>query len=287
MNKKTIIKTGVGIVVATAMVVGSAGLVFAQDTAQNSGTSTVKSSTKKTHEASTKNTGSKAKINQSKKVGDANTAIDKRVKDLNDLVSRVSEMKNVSSAEQTSISNSIQSEITNLNNLKTKIEADTDPASLKEDIKSITADTRIYALVIPKDRILAASDKATTVINMLNAMGSKLQTRITDVQTSGKDVVALNSALADFNAKLAEATSLNGSIASAISTLTPDQGNKTVLDSNNLALKTAKQNVAKIDSDLASARKDVKTIMGKVKGVGAAATAVTAPSGTTTDPVNQ
>jgi len=283
MKNKKIIQTSVGIIAGAAMLASGAGLVFAQtSTTQNSGTSTTKSSILK-QEAS----NAKFKLNQSKDVKKANDAIDKRIQDLNSLSSRISEMKNVTSTEQSTLSNSIQAEITNLNNLKTKIAADSDMASLNSDVKSITSDTRIYALVIPQDRILAASDKATTVINMLNAMGSKLQTRISDAQTAGKDVTALNTALADFNAKLAEATSLSGSIASGISTLTSDQGNKTVLASNNMALKTARQNLSKIESDLNAARKDVKTIMGKVKGIGESATATSThteetPAGTST-----
>lgn len=272
MKNNKIIKQGL-VVVATATILFGVSFVNAQ-------TSTT-----------TKHQGQKV-LNQSTLVSKANTEIDKRVSDLTNLIGTLSSMKNISSAEQSSLSGSIQSEISNLNNLKTKIAGDTDLTSLKNDVKSVTADNRIYALVIPQTRILAASDRATTVINMITAMQTKLQSRISDAQSAGKDVSNTTQSLNDLGIKLADATNLNNSIPSAISGLTPDQGNKTTLASNTAALKAARKNLTAIQSDLVAARKDIKTIMSDIKGVGSAANTpananIGTPSSSGTSSVNQ
>ena len=225
----------------------------------------------------------KANVNQSSLVQKANTAIDKRVTDLTDLENRISTMKNVSSSQIASLTASLETQKTDLLNLKTKIASDADMKSLTADAKSVTANNRTYALVIPKARILIAADRSATITDMLTALGTKLQARISESQTAGKDVTALTSALVDFNAKLADATSLSASIPAAISGLVPDQGNKTVMNSNETALKTARKNLTLIEKDLKDARADMKTIVNGVKGVGASAGADTETPASQTD----
>lgn len=220
----------------------------------------------------------KANVSQSSLVQKANTAIDKRVTDLTDLETRISTMKNVSSSQISSLTASLETQKNDLLGLKTKIASDSDMKSLTADAKSVTTNNRTYALVIPKARILIAADRSATITDMLTALGTKLQARISEAQTSGKDVTALTSALVDFNAKLADATSLSTSIPAAISGLVPDQGNKTVMNSNETALKTARKNLTLIEKDLKEARADMKIIVNGVKGVGADAGTDTQPA---------
>lgn len=264
MKNKTVIKVGSGMVLSAAMLLGFATSAFAQ-------TGTISASV-----------SAKTKLSQSSLVTKADTAIDKRVSDLTDLETNIATMKNVSSSQIASMTASIEAQKTDLANLKAKIAADTDMTTLRTDIKSITADNRTYALIIPQARILLASDKATTITGMLTAIGTKLQSRVSGAQTSGKDVTALTSALVDFNAKLSDATSLSASIPTAISGLVPDNGDKTVMASNEAALKAARANLAAIAADLKAARADMKTIIAGVKGVGASAGSDTSMSASAT-----
>ena len=277
MKNKTIMKAGVGILSA-AVLLGAASIAFAQTTA----TTSAKMTLSERKAAATTRAAAKAALNQSTLVQKSDAAIDKRIADLNDLTARVGDMKNVSDAERASLTSTITAEITDMNNLKAKIAADTDMTSLKTDAQSISTDNRVYMLAVPKIRIVAAADRATTLINMFDALAPKLQARITEAQTAGKDVTALTTADADFTAKIADATNLAGSIQTGIQTLAPDQGNKTVMASNEAALKAARANLKLIEVDLAAARKDVKTITGAVKGVGASANASATVSATTT-----
>ena len=280
MTHKKIIQSGVGIVAATAVMLSFASFAFAQSGTSVSASATTSVSTKKP--AAAAKLSAKQKLNESSLVNKSNTAIDKRVEDLNYLSEKISGMKNVSDAEKSSLTGSISEEVSKLNDLKAKIGTDTDMTSLQADAKSITADNRVYALVVPQARISSANDKAITVINMITAMVPKLQQRITEAQTAGKDVTALNATLSDLNAKLADATSLSGSIPAGVSSLTPDQGNKTVAASNETALKAARKNLAIIESDLAAARKDVSKITAGVKGVGPSASITSTTNATTT-----
>ena len=273
MTHKKIIQSGVGIVAATAVMLSFASFAFAQSGTSVSASATTSVSTKKP--AAAAKLSAKQKLNESSLVNKSNAAIDKRVEDLNYLSEKISGMKNVSDAEKSSLTGSISEEVSKLNDLKAKIGTDTDMTSLQADAKSITADNRVYALVVPQARISSANDKAITVINMITAMVPKLQQRITEAQTAGKDVTALNATLSDLNAKLADATSLSGSIPAGVSSLTPDQGNKT-------ALKAARKNLAIIESDLAAARKDVSKITAGVKGVGPSASITSTTNATTT-----
>ena len=290
MKNKKIVQTSATVVAATAMMLSFASFAFAQTSMQEG--ASVSSSSMNTSASATVSSrrtalnaklSAKQKLNQSSLVTKSDTAIDKRVADLNDLSTKIADMKNVSDADKASLSSSIASEVSNLTDLKTKISADTDMASLTADAKSITTDNRVYGLVVPQARITSANDKAVTVMNMLSAMVPKLQQRISDAQAAGKNVDALTAALNDLNAKLADATSLSGSIPGAISTLTPDQGNKTVAASNEAALKAGRKNLALIQADLAAGRKDVAKITAGVKGVGPSATASSTTSMTTTN----
>ena len=289
MKNKKIIQTSVGVVAATAVMLSFASFAFAQTDMQTGTTgASVSSSVNTTSTVSTKKAAlsarlsAKQKLNQSTLVTKSDTAIDKRIADLNDLSAKIADMKNVSDADKASLSSSITSEVSNLTDLKTKISADTDMASLQSDAKSITADNRVYDLVVPQARITSANDKAVTVMNMLTAMVPKLQQRISDAQAAGKNVDSLTAELTDLNAKLADATSLSGSIPGAISTLAPDHGSKTVAASNEAALKAGRKNLALIQADLAAARKDVTKITAGVKGVGPSANATSTVNASTT-----
>lgn len=187
-------------------------------------------------------------------------AIMKRIEDLKKLEARIAEMKRVSDATKTTLSASLQAEIKKLEDLKTSMMSETDMAKLKELGKQIVSGSRIYALVEPQTRIFVAIDKVNQVATMLTALTPKLETRIAAHQASGKDVTALNAALADFKAKIADATTQASIASTKISGLTPDGGDKAKMTANNEALKSARSALKTANEDLQSAQKDVKII---------------------------
>jgi seryl-tRNA synthetase len=181
--------------------------------------------------------------------GDAE--INARIKSLNNLITRISGMKNLSDAQKAELTASLQAQISSLTTLKAKIDSGTATSSLSTDIKSITQGNRVYALVMPKTEVLAAVDRLNTLIASLKTIAGKLQTRITEAQGKGVDVGSSTAKLADLNAKLTDATTQAQNAQAAVINLTPDNGDQSVIDSNKAALRTA-------NTALKAAEKDVK-----------------------------
>ena len=202
--------------------------------------------------------------------------IDKRISSLNDLVAKVQGMKNVSSAQQTSIATTIQSLIANLQTLETTISSESSTTLLKQESQSITKAYRVYALVLPQTNLIAASDRIQTLAASLNVIAGKLQTRLSQASTS---LSSSQTALADMQSKTADALSLSQAIISEVTPLMPDQGDKTIMSSNTTALKDARTKVQTANKDLVAARKDAQTIVQALeKAKPAKASATKAPA---------
>jgi hypothetical protein len=191
----------------------------------------------------------------------SDTEIDARITALNNLSARIEGLKNVSSTVKTNIAAEVESNHTGLTFLKGKIDGESDATTLLSDEKTITANYRIYALVIPQGYITAAADRVTTIVSMFTTVSGKLQIRINSAQSVGKDVTSLNSTLADMNVKIADANVQATSAISATANLTPDQGNSTVAASNKTALVSARADLKTATADLKTARQDAGTII--------------------------
>jgi hypothetical protein len=196
----------------------------------------------------------------------ADQELDRRVTNLNSLSARVGFIKNLSDADKASIQSSLSAQVSALSSLKAKIDADTDETVMKTDVESVTASYRIYALVLPQVRIIAAADRIVSVAKNMQALGAKLQERITAAQASGADVSASVTALADFNAKINDAATQAQAAVTEAAALTPDNGDKTKLAANLSALKDARAKVVAGQGDLQAARKDAMSIITAVKG---------------------
>lgn len=219
--------------------------------------------------------------------GRADQEIDRRTTNLNDLIAKVGDIKNLSASDRTSISTALGNQVTALAQLKAKVNADTDAATLKTDVQSITSSYRIYALILPQVRIIVASDRIVTIAGEMQLLSAKLESRISAAQSAGADMTAAASAYADFNAKVADAGTQAQAAVTGIATLVPDNGDKTVMASNTAALKDARAKVVAAQKDLVAARKDATTITLAVKGkpttpVSASATTTTQTSGSAT-----
>lgn len=190
--------------------------------------------------------------------------IDRRVASLNKLVARVDAMKRVSDSNKASIKATVKTEIDALTTLKAKIQADTDEATLKADIASITKSYRIYALVTPQLSIMAATDRIVTTADLMTTFGTKLETRIAEAKTAGNSVTTLEAAYADMKVQISEAKANASAALSLTVNLKPDNGDKTVADANRKALEDARAKIKAAHDDLKSARKDAETI---VKGL--------------------
>jgi len=188
--------------------------------------------------------------------GKADAAITARTTALTDLLNRVNEMTKISDTDKAALVATINTNLSNISTLKTKIDSDTDKATLKADTQSITKAYRIYALILPQTRILAAADRVAATVDILTNVEAKLATGITQAQAAGKDVTLMNSTNTDLNAKLTDATTKGQAAQSLVAGLVPDQGSATVAASN----KTARDDIKAAITDLVAAVQDSKTI---------------------------
>ena len=192
------------------------------------------------------------------------TEIDKRITSLNALITRVQSLKNVSDSDKTSLVASLNAEISTLTTLKTSIASDNSTTTLKTDVQSAIGGNRVYALVIPKIDILAATDRITTIVGMMNTVESKITTRLSETPSLSGNV-SVQTALTDFNAKISDAGTQAVAATSEISGLVPDNGNKTILASNTATLKDARTKIQAAQKDLIAARQDIATLLQLLK----------------------
>lgn len=208
-------------------------------------------------------------------ISSAEKLIDMRVKNLENLITRISLMKKVSNAEQSALSTSVQNEIDQLTALRAKIDRETNRATLATDYKSITQSFRIYALVLPQTMVIAASDRALTIVDSMNTVGDKVKSRISNI--TGSNATTINQILSDFTAKVTDAGTQARAAAKEVISLTPDQGDKTKMAANTTALKDARSKLKTATADLVAARKDIGTVVKDVREIGSAPSSTQTP----------
>ncbi len=214
----------------------------------------------------------------------ADKEIDRRTASLTDLGTRLQGLTQLSPQAKSSLSSDVQTQLTALGQLKAKIDADTDLATAKTDRQTVISSYRIFALIIPKYRIVAAADRMDSITSILATIGLKVQTRVDGDKTAGADVTAALATLADLQAKLNDAKTQYSNALQGIAPLQPDNGDKTLMASNTAALKAARALLKTAQADLVAARKDVQTLITWLKTVkipAASTGATTAPTATT------
>jgi hypothetical protein len=210
----------------------------------------------------------------------ADQEITRRINALTDLNAKIQASVKLTADEKSNFSNNTNTQISTLNDLKTKIDADADITTLKTDIKSITDSYRIFMLVIPQGRITFATDRLQDAVEVESAFATKLSARIDADGAAGKDVSKEKTTLADMQAKISDATTQANAALSLVATLTPDNGDKTKMASNDQALKTAHADIKTALQDEVTARAYARAI---VKGLTGNANVNASASATTTN----
>ena len=203
------------------------------------------------------------KIN--KLIAQADKDISLRVDSLNALSTRVQIMQKISDLEKADIISQIQTQITNLNTLKSKIDSETDIATLNTDLKLVTMNYRVYSLVLPRIQIIAASDRIDTIVSDYLLVSTKLQTRIATLEADGKEVSDLKLVLIDIQNKISDAQLQITAAVNRVSLLMPDEGDQAVMKSNSAALKFSRADIRVATADLQTVRKDIQKILKSVR----------------------
>src|SRR5665213_2400081 len=98
----------------------------------------------------------------------AKQEITRRIDALTKMGERVNQMQRLSDSEKATLSTNFKAQIDELTTLAGKVDADTDAATLKTDVQSITKSYRVFALVMPQAAIQAAADRVETIVSMMN-----------------------------------------------------------------------------------------------------------------------
>ncbi len=169
--------------------------------------------------------------------------IENRLSLLNNLKTRIQNMNRLTDAEKTALILDIDTNIADLNTLKTKIAADTDLATLKADIKSIFEKFRIYMVAAPKGLGEALASQGQYILGRLQAIQRQLQTMLEQNKNAGKDVSSLQSLMDQITAKLADAKTQLAIAEEKFKSMTPANTDaaKTARDAGKAAMKKAKE----------------------------------------------
>ncbi len=114
--------------------------------------------------------------------------IERRLESFKKLSSKVLEIKKLTASQKEALIAQIQVEITKLEDLKIKVNSETNSEALVEEKKMISESYKVYALYIPKIEIMVHSNK---IIEIADAMSAKtknttLLTKIADSKTKAQ-----------------------------------------------------------------------------------------------------
>lgn len=213
--------------------------------------------------AQTQTSDTKRQENQVNRMAALRTRADKeitrRVTALSEIGTRIGTLKHLTEDQKNTFSSEAREQITDLNNLKAKIDSDTDLATLQADVKSIVVSYRIFSLYLPKLRILIASDQMQIASDALSGIATKLASRIQLDKSSRSDVKVLTTALTDMQTKIADAKIQAQKASSTVLAIKPSDypGNKTTLENAYAMLQIGKK-------DLVAARAQGKMITTKI-----------------------
>jgi hypothetical protein len=185
--------------------------------------------------------------------------INRRLDSLKTLGDKINSATRLTSADKTLLINQVNAETTSLTNLRAKLAADTSLTEARTDARSITAEYRVYALIVPKIAIIRMADSILQTSSKLSALAEKIQTRIDQAKSAGKNTASIQIQLDSMNEIITEANITANSLQAKVITLQPTDYNNdhTILSGYRDQLKSAHlQNVTAV----ADARAIVATL---------------------------
>lgn len=187
-------------------------------------------------------------------------SISQRITAINKSVANINKLKYLDDSMKTKLVASLNTSLTDMNNIKAKLDVDTDLATAKADYSSIFKDNRIDQIVIPQANNAAKMNNLLLSLSDSDKTISDLDVKITDKIKAGKDESVASSLLADAKSKVADIKSKVADYLNLIATLKVDHGDKLIIASNNSILSQAKDLRKTIESDLSGYKKDLSSI---------------------------
>lgn len=192
----------------------------------------------------------------------ADTEIQRRIASLNTLITKLNANKRLSSSQKVTFVDGINAEISSLNSLKTKIDNDTDVATLKTDVQSIVTSYRVYLLYVPQIHILAADDAIRTAADKLTSLAAELNTRIQQDKDSASGISSVENSYNDMLSQIAAARTQATNADNLVLNLQPSG-----YPGNRPQLLEAQKDVVAGKKNLVAALQDGKSIVQALRAV--------------------
>lgn len=259
MNKKIIISGLLATLATTSFAFAEEGTVTAQPTLMTVTSAHIEDNHEKKElrvASSTKQIARDA-ARLAKLKAEAKREITMRVNSLTKLFAKINAAKKVSPDYKATASSTIATTISSLQALGTKIEQGTSTEQVKLDTASITKAYRVYNLLIPQIGVMTKANEILTQGETLASTTLSLRDRSAKALAAGKDVTVINATLADADAHRASSTMLVVQAISSITSLTADNGDKTIAANNALALKNAEASLKKARAEMQITQNDL------------------------------
>ena len=176
-------------------------------------------------------------------------AIDVRLPALEAARTALSANEHVTADHQAALANDIDETAARLRVLADLIKTDTDLTTMKEHCRLIFEDNRVFALVLPRIRLVVGADTATDAGAKLRDVAAKLADAIGRAESAGHDVRQVKLDLDMMKAAIASGVASAGSVAPAVLDLTPADWND-----DHEVLTPARQSLRSARADLKVAR---------------------------------
>ncbi|PJC68821.1 hypothetical protein CO015_02600 [candidate division WWE3 bacterium CG_4_8_14_3_um_filter_42_11] len=186
-------------------------------------------------------------------------AIELRVKGMEKLQTTI----NASSIEEgikSILTTDLQNNISSIKALKSKIESETDLATLKNDVHAIFVDYRIFMVVLPRDHGRLAAARLNGLVNKASSLEAKLDKLVSKLKEKNVDTTQIEELVADFKSQIQVA---QGKIAEADAKLILMGPEDT--ETAKIYLNEAKNLLSEAKVSLQKAQEDLKQIKAAIK----------------------
>ncbi|MGH8971736.1 MAG: hypothetical protein ACRD0C_00840 [Acidimicrobiia bacterium] len=187
-------------------------------------------------------------------------AIAKRLTALETASSRLGDAKHVTDEHESTLAGIIDDTSASLSALDAEITADTDPEALKAHCRSIFEDHRVFALVLPRTRLVVAADTAVAAADRLDQVADRLEQAIDKAEANGQDVTQARADLEAMRADVDSARTTAAGVPDSILDLTPADWN-----ADHEVLTPAREDLRSARGDLKAARDLARGIVSSLK----------------------
>lgn len=190
-------------------------------------------------------------------------AITERIKVLQNITAQVEANKRLTETDKAGIKASVTAEITKIQGLKAEIAETTDLGTLKDLVKKIHSDYKIYAVIKPKQIAIMATARVQGATNRLKNLQVKMENLIVKANEKDVDITTMQAKIDDYKAKISEAqVYIDQAKASFMAMSVTDAGKaKTQLEDGKALLNKAQESLKAAALDLKGIITDYKNAL--------------------------